>query len=434
VNTHRAEQVANAILYEGYVLYPYRASAPKNQARWQIGLIVPRAFADAAGSDPSFVQTECIAELRPGARLTLRVRGLQPQGRTVEERVDGDGPSWRPVADLTVGARRLVAWDEAVACEFRRENIVLDDAQDLSWDWTLEPWCAIEEVEGTDGTPAARLTRSRREVQLRIRLVTRAEPPFLRMLLRVENLTPSSARSLAERHEALEQSLAGTHSILALEGARFESLLEPSPAAATLVARCTNAHTFPVLADSPGSRQVLLSSPVILYDYPAVAPESSGELFDSTEIDELLTLRVRTLTDAEKAEARATDPLAAAVIERCDAASPSDIGSLHGAVRGFETFLNPPDEPSPEEGSVCIDGVLIRRGSQVRLRPVRVADSLDLCLSGRTATVAAVYRTLEDDPYVAVSLDDDPFGAEGIKYRRALFFRPEELVPLVGQP
>jgi hypothetical protein len=67
-----------------------------------------------------------------------------------------------------------------------------------------------------------------------------------------------------------------------------------------------------------------------LYDYPAVAPESAGPLFDATEIDEILTLRVMTLTDEEKAAARATTRIAAAIIDRCDNLSPEELQRLHG--------------------------------------------------------------------------------------------------------
>jgi hypothetical protein len=254
----------------------------------------------------------------------------------------------------------------------------------------------------------------------------------VKVRVRVENVTRCSATTLADRDEAVRQSLAGTHAILAIEGGAFVSLLEPPDNVAALAASCVNIHTFPVLAGAAGSREVMLSSPIILYDYPAVAPESLGDLCDGTEIDELLTLRVRTLTDDEKREARATDARAAQIIDRCDAASAQAIRQLHGTCRSFESFLNPADDPQPEEASVTVGDRRIARGSRVRLQPARVTDSLDICLTGRSGIVTAVYRTLEDQPYVAVTLDDDPFGAEGAKYRRSLFFHPHELVPLEG--
>ena len=99
---------------------------------------------------------------------------------------------------------------------------------------------------------------------------------------------------------------------------------------------------WPVLAGTPGERDVMLSSPIILYDYPALAPESPGPFCDSTEIDELLTLRVMTLTDEEKNEARATDERARAIIDRPDI--PPRFSSVYTAPRAF--FSPPLPTPS----------------------------------------------------------------------------------------
>jgi hydrogenase maturation protease len=62
-----------------------------------------------------------------------------------------------------------------------------------------------------------------------------------------------------------------------------------------------------VLVGKEGTADSILSSPIILYDYPKVAPESPGDLFDATEIDEILTLRILALTDEEKREMAAID-------------------------------------------------------------------------------------------------------------------------------
>ena len=88
-----------------------------------------------------------------------------------------------------------------------------------------------------------------------------------------------------------------------------------------------------MLAGRPGERDLLLISPIILYDHPEIAEQSEGALYDSTEIDEILTLRVMTMTDEEKAQARATDPLAAQIIDRCDSMSPEAMQQLHGVLR-----------------------------------------------------------------------------------------------------
>ncbi len=113
----------------------------------------------------------------------------------------------------------------------------------------------------------------------------------------------------------------------------FVSLLEPPPAATDAVSRCSQHRCFPVLAGPPGTDDILLISPIILYDHPEVAEQSNTALYDCTEIDEILTLRVMTMTDEEKAQARATDPRAAQIIDQCDAMSPEAMARLHGVLR-----------------------------------------------------------------------------------------------------
>src|SRR5207342_464206 len=144
-------------------------------------------------------------------------------------------------------------------------------------------------------------------------------------------------------------SLVAVHTMLAVDDAVFVSLLEPAADASAAVAGCVNEGTFPVLI---GSGDVVLSSPIILYDHPEIAPESPGDLYDATEIDEILALRVLTLTDDEKREARATDPRAAAMIDRCDAMEPEAWGQLHGAVRSLESLglAGSPAGPSGPDG------------------------------------------------------------------------------------
>jgi hypothetical protein len=434
---HAAEAVAAAILYEGYVLYPYRASAQKNRLRWQVGLVTPRSFAESTGSDPWFTQTECLVDAGAGATLTVRARALHLQQRTVEEAVNRDGGEWRAVEAIDVGDRRLIGWDEAIVGEFTRERILLGGGSAARW---VEPWILAEAhdeelVPDRAGHIVARLLRRRRAISAAVRIEIEPCGDLFKIRIRVENDTRCGARTLADRDDAVRQSLAGTHVMLAIEGGAFVSLLDPPPQHASLAASCANHHTFPILVGPAGSSDMMLSSPIMLYDHPAIAPESQGDFFDATEIDELLTLRVQTLTDREKQEARATDDRAARIIDRCEEATAQSMRALHGAIRhvdAWQSFLNPPDDAAPEASAIEIGSVRFCRGLRVRIEPSRRADSMDICLRGRLATVAAVYRTLEDAPYIAVILDDDPFGAAGESYRRSLFFHPDELVALPG--
>ena len=224
-----------------------------------------------------------------------------------------------------------------------------------------------------------------------------------------------------------------------------------------------NAGSWPVLADPGGGRQVVLSSPIILYDHPELAPESPGELYDGTEIDEILTLRTLALSDAEKQEARATDPRAAALIDRVESMDAQAMQQLHGTIRpgggpgasgaGPETFgpfgsgglAAPagydPDTPwwdpeadasvSPDTDSVLIGGQQVARGSLVRLEPgARRADAQDMFLVGRIAEVQAVLTDVEDRRYLAVSLAEDPDADLRIAHGRFLYFDADEVAPI----
>ena len=437
-----AEQVADAVMYEGYVLYPYRASAAKNRFRWQIGLVMPRSHVESAGSDTWFMQTECLVEPRAGARLSVTVRGLHLQQRRVE-RFDPTCGTWQAVDSLQVGGGHLVTWEEGIEHRFVREGLPIDGhARDWQFPMPLRGYDEEEAVSDPAGGIVARVVRHRMPVAATVRVVTEPVDAFIRVRVRIENL--SAVDDPVDRNGALRHSLAGTHTLLTVENGDFVSLLDPPAAASALVTSCHNQHTWPVLIGPTGSRAIVLSSPIILPDYPAVAPESPGDFCDATEIDEMLMLRLQTMTDDEKREARATDPRAGRIIDRGDGASGGLMGSLHGAVRHYapaaladqqqawEALLNPADGLDPDTAAIEIGSVRVGKGTRVRLKPSHRADSLDLCLAGRLATVTGVYTTLEGRSYVAVVPVDDPMGIASVHYRRGLFFHPDEIEPLVG--
>lgn len=443
-----AQKVADAVLYEGYVLYPYRASAAKNRLRWQFGVVVPRAYAERGGSEPWAMQTEVLvqpvtADIAP--EIDLRIRFLQVQARTVEAH---EGNSFRPVDTLDVGDRTLVTWEEGVERLLNETTISLADLLDRERQIPIEipAWREVETVHAADGATAGRIVRERWPVSALVRIAAIAAETagpsgeLVKVRVRIENLDPWDG---ADREQALRRSLVGAHTLLAVRGGAFVSLLDPPPEAAAAAAACANLHTWPVLAGAAPARDVMLSSPIILYDYPAVAAESQGDLCDSTEIDEILTLRVMTLTEDEKREARGTDERARQIIERSDAIPPEVFERMHGAVRSlepsrgallseWESFLNPPGGVPPELAWVEAGGVRVANGSRVRLRPSRRADSMDLFLAGRAARVEGVYRDVEDVAYVAVSLEDEDEAADDLHtgHGRFFYFYPEEVEPL----
>ena len=241
--------------------------------------------------------------------------------------------------------------------------------------------------------------------------------------------------------------MVAVHTLLALDDGTFMSVLDPPATAVEAVAGCRSDGTFPVLIGEEGDADVVLSSPIILYDHPAVAPESVGDFCDATEIDEILALRVLTLTDDEKAEARGTDARAAAIVDRCDDLPPEVWSRLHGAVRSLRPVEESPidsdgsDEPAalpwwdpgvdsevdPWTDTTWVGGVQVGKGTSVRLRPSRRADAHDLFLAGRTARVAGVFKDVDGAEHLAVTLDDDPASELFEWQRRYLYFHPDEV-------
>jgi len=158
------------------------------------------------------------------------------------------------------------------------------------------------------------------------------EDELWRLSARIENSTAFLGDS---RQDALAQTFCSTHTLIGVEGGEFVSLTDPPPELTAHADGCQNVGTWPVLVGEPGDRQLLLSSPIILEDYPRIAPESPGDLFDGGEIDQLLILNILALTDEEKAEMAASDPRARDILERTEALTPEQLMALHGTVREF---------------------------------------------------------------------------------------------------
>jgi len=470
-----ARAVADAVLYEGYVLYPYRASSRKNQVRFQWGVLMPPTYCEADGSERHSARTECLLQPDPRATagegvLHVRVRCLQTQRRRVEATVCEEPDDhvatsgFTPVDALDVDGARHVEWDEAV------DRIIDLSPLDLRWGkasearraFTLEGASETEALRGeADGTLVGRFVRERVPVDGTVRVTVTSVgqgSPYLKVAVTVANATAWDDGPAA-RADAMASSLVAVHTMLAVDGATFVSLLDPPAGAAEAARGCRSDGTYPVLV---GDETVVLSSPIILYDHPEVAEQSPGDLFDATEIDEILALRVMTLTDAEKAEARGTDARAAAIIDRCDTLSPEALGRLHGQMRPVEpmepawpTLTTPSDEAADTTGAatsgtdpapwwdpasdasvdpwrdtVTVDGIELGQGSPVRLHPTGASDAQDMFLDGRDATVAGVFADVDGGSHLAVTLDDDPAAGELVWQGRYLYFHPDEVEPL----
>ncbi len=479
MNLDAVRRIADAVLYEGYILYPYRASAQKNRSRWQFGVVMPAGYTAVDPSESAFTQTECVLEHSGQPTVQVILRFLQVQRRSVE---GSPAAAWDEAVEreieFTVGSADLLG-------EGHVEDFTVAGGEDR------EPLAESGDPQDSPGTQDGPGTHDGRGTGFAIRrreplagavsvLATPVPGPWraVRLRIRVENRTTADPVPQL-REEALPRALVAAHMIISVSGGEFISMTDPPIWAQPAVAECENVGGWPVLGDPDGGRQVMLSAPIILYDNPELAPESPGELYDGTEIDEILTLRTLALSDEEKLEARATDPRAAALIDRVESMDAPTMARLHGTIRSPRSAASgggrsaasgggrgaasgggpgaasggsngaAPGDPeaqpdpavpwwdpdvdasvSPDTDTVTIGGRPVARGSRVRLRPgARRADAQDMFLAGRIAEVQAVLYDVEDKPYLAVSLADHPDEDLRIAHGRFLYFTVDEVEP-----
>jgi hypothetical protein len=312
-------RIAETVLYEGHLLWPYRRSAAKNRERWTFGRLAPRG--SGADGEARALQLQALLEAEAGARLTVTARFLQ----LVERRLERDGE----IHDaLEIAGRTYTSWDEAAEREVRIPDLVLG-ARPRHKSLRLLAGRREEPIEGDGGVPVT-LVRTWDDLWVALEVATEAVAPGLwRITVHVENRTrwgPSAGRRLAA-------TLLSTHVIAHVPAGRFVSAQDPPPVLRDEVAACRNVGTWPVLAGEPGDRATLLGAPIVLYDHPQIAPESPGDFCDATEIDQMLVLNVLALTDAERQEMAASDPRGRAILDRCSALTVDDFMRLHGAIR-----------------------------------------------------------------------------------------------------
>jgi hypothetical protein len=363
MNFDRASGIADAVLMEGYALFPYRASALKNRFRWTFGVLAPRAWSEAGGSESWWIEAQLLVAGTP-ARIAGRLRFFQ-----IEKREGWDDGTLR-VVDFDATAR--------------------------------ETTFAFGSLAG--------------QIAIR-RVAVSASPALTKLVIRVENLTRWHD-PIAGRDAVLAAALASTHLLIGVEGGELLSLADPPAWARVHAAACTSVGTYPVLIGTAPAT-LTLSAPFYMQDDPRIAPESAGDTCDGSEIDELLMLCTRSLTDDEKREARATDHRTAEIIERADSLSDARLARMHGASRAVAAGEMVPIGVSTEPR--------LEPGTKVRVHPVGRTDAQDLLYAEHVATVREVREDIDGTTFYAVTIDDDPAAELHAWYGRYQYYRRVEL-------
>jgi hydrogenase maturation protease len=347
MNTKLIDAVAKAVLYEGYMLYPYRPSSVKNRQRFNFGVLYPKSYADAqAGSDGWSMQTECLIEgASPTVEVKVRFLKLISRTRSDSAAFDADARVQETSNNLSEAFRDLdsapAPWQEAVEHEIALplRSVPNLAVAPLKWEFSFPAKKEGELVRDANGRMHRIVERRQEAIWGSVEIMAaQTKEDLIKLTVRVKNLTIMEENSGPTRDCALMRSLVSAHTLLGVTDGEFVSLLEPHDDLKDLVASCQNQGTWPVLVGAAGERGTMLSSPIILYDYPQIAPESPGDLFDGTEIDEILALRILTMTDEEKREMRNTDDRARALLERTESLPMEHLAKLHGTLRDLRVM------------------------------------------------------------------------------------------------
>jgi len=328
MNRELALKVANAVLYEGYMLYPYRRSAIKNRQRWSFGILYPPGYDEVRrGTERSTIHSELLVKVDRHASVHAHLRFLHLESKQVAQ-VSEDREE--PVTSLVVDGRAIESWDEGV-----ERSVEFDFAESAcsSAEFSFPAGFASEPVRDKAARVVGTLSRTQHAITGIVSATFQAVGDgVLMLIIDVANTTAAEA---PDRNSALLCSLLSAHTILTVTGGEFVSLLDPPDDLREAVRACKNIGNFPVLVGNDGERDMMLCSPIVLYDYPQVAPESAGDFYDATEMDEMLTLRVMTLTEEEKDEMRLAGDHARNLLERTQASARDQLMRTHGTFRSM---------------------------------------------------------------------------------------------------
>jgi hydrogenase maturation protease len=452
MNESRLEQIVNAVLYEGYILYPYRPSSKKNRReRFTFGRVYPETYSVAqAGLEPCLMQTQCLVVAAAGVEppaIEVSVRFLHPMAREigvpleVSTESSRSKPKLRIVPELRVDDQLFQTWHEAVERRVDLPQVKLNapDGSGFRMPFAFPSTRIAEPITDRRDNMAGVLIRRQETIEGVVEIAAQPlGPGVLKITAQIFNRTAMTGAELADPEAVLLRTLASTHTILEVHGGEFVSLVDPATEYRSAADQCENIGAWPVLVGDAEKRErnQMLSSPIILYDYPVIAPESAGPMFDGTEIDEILTLRILTLTDAEKSEMRAADEHARRLLERTESLDTQTRLNLHGTMRNaapggpveFDDFFG----ASTRLEGVSVGGIFLRPGDRVRLRPRGRADVIDLALDGQIAIVEAVEQDIERRVHLAVVLENDPGRDLGLMRQpgHRFFYGVDEVEPL----
>ncbi|MGH9704650.1 MAG: hypothetical protein ACRD4K_14840, partial [Candidatus Acidiferrales bacterium] len=192
MNSALVDGIVKAVLYEGYMLYPYRPSAVKNRQRFNFGVVYPRAYSEAqGGTDLCLMQTECLVEGNKATQCAVRVRFLRMVSRSIEklrrpvsELASELEANLEKVERLEVNGKTFQAWQEAVeeTIEVTEFNLSALASQPMQWPFRMSANQEKELIRDENGFIAGIISRDKSNLRGTIEISAASLVPGLHQL------------------------------------------------------------------------------------------------------------------------------------------------------------------------------------------------------------------------------------------------------------
>jgi hydrogenase maturation protease len=335
------ENLTKTLLYEGYALYPYHRSAAKNQKPIPFGVVFPKLYNDYNQYAHSKMQTECIVTGSYDLALSITIRFLHLKKIELFQRVASD-ENYIPAYDLTIGNKFYQTGWQTIERKISTGDLLISDLikQKKLIPFEFDKTCNTEYLPDEEKIVTAKQIDTVSEINGIVNIgaapVENIQNAF-KVTVTITNNTAIEKAESTTRDEALSQSFLSTHTILQSPNGEFISHQNPGINWKTIIEQCENISAWPILIDEGNT--TLLASPIVLYDYPKINPQSPGDLFDSTEIEEALLLHVAVLSDEEKKRIAQTDEKLKAMLEKVHNVTPEDLINFHSGLK----HIVPPD-------------------------------------------------------------------------------------------
>jgi hypothetical protein len=329
------EKITQTVLYEGYSVFPYRRSSTKNVKPVPFGTIYPQVYQKHHPEVHSTTQTECIIQGSAETTVEITVRFLHLQRkRLLKIDFERFGQNQFQGSDaIEAGGETHSSGWRAIERKIKLGKHKIAELIDhpLKEELTFEDEQSSEMIYHEDGKIAGNIILKQSEISGNVNVLAKPvgiEEEGYKITVKITNTTRADHPESCTRDEIYEQSFLSTNTILQAEEGTFISQADPPETWEKVSETLKNINTWPVLVEKDDRK--ILSSPIILYDYPEIAPESLGDLFDSTEIEELLLLQIAALPEKEKKEIDQADGKMEAMLRRIENSTPEDLMKLHG--------------------------------------------------------------------------------------------------------